>query len=1831
MISGNSVWHAAAQRRDEESVLGPLMPLLGKYSEQDETPSFASCADTSDPSPHFVSAISSLPDVSPARPFCGTMSPDSAVRDYFASTADLPPGSSTLGDPLRNPAVLWGNVRPRFERLPAAYQRPASAAPRQHSKEILRRSDSALAATTPPVKMSTLEQHRQRPASAGTIPPAVPQVVQIAPKRDPHAAKRVRRLSYEGRTLELGLHKKERRVRQLARDKNWLARDDAACRLQRAQRSWSAKHRLQELDDVRRTELEESLALAEEQEKELRAAMAAKEERRKSDAREGSVGLMQRVGRGALARHRLRPAGQYTASSRRFVRDSLAASTVQVFARGWRSSVYVEGQRHDHLLRVTSVCDRKALDIQRVFRGHRGRARAWLRRRRLWQRDAAKRLLLVSLASHTRKRLAVWLLWRDVRTVERVAAAKQARRQAIVDRLLGSNDSIHLRQRFHSWREWIPMPVAVILDAPFRKFDSAGFVEDMTTALKAPADAVRFIRAERGSVIAVFRFHAAHQKLADEVLRVVDVPNHPFTKAFRDGAAVAAGQLDSRHNPVPRKLKVQGRSRCLARSSALPILRRFHAALAKHAKLARRRRTQRVLAEQLLRSTIDGARLVGWRRLRLGVRRARQRREAGRLEAATLLNARTTWWPRLRLAARRSKQRRHAAELLLSNDRVLRSAYFDKGIEFACMWRLARRTTKCGMLCAWSALAHQGLVWSRMRRGCVRLRQKRTVQQLAKVTALGLSRRYWQVVRRFTAHRLKRRRQRKLAEALLSHNEDLVRRKVVPLWRRAARLRRHERVAGVLMASSDVTLRRLRWTTLAKYAELQVAARVALLQRVGRGFAERTDAAKEMARRSVAAAVIQETGRGCISRVRLRAWLDEWARSPARAAAQIQAHWRGSQGRTAAAQRRSSQELCAPRAHVLSQAAADAVTATALAGSVITAVLPPSWMINERCAVRIQAMWRGSRDRRYVRDRRHSMAVCIPQKDVAAFLLVRVARGCGARVEAARMVRQSQLDGSATRIQAGWRGRQGRKKHQGRSREVRLAARVLQAAGRGYFGRIVAAAASGVKAVHSSATRIQAGWRGRQGRRQSQRMAKEVCAARVLQCAGRGMFGRIVVAAASGVRAVHGSATRIQAGWRGRQGRRESKRRALEVGTASRQIQATGRGSMSRQQLGRRYRATSEMQLAAAVALQAVGRGLAVRQTMLEEEGSAATRIQCGWRRRQSTKDVEERRAQKAEAAARQKAAAGIQNNWRRHSARQSVSYMREEDVASRILDMSAAQAQECEAALMLIQPSGRGFLARKRMVPLRVFGKGLKRHAINLIQIVGRGALARYSLQERSPHIVVALDASFSSFSQEAFAAETAARTGLQVSVVSVQRGSTLVVFNLKGPRAKQKAAGVVKDVGCGDLKELCGVEVLGAAVLSEDGCVPDIIGRWTRPQPTAARPSELRVLLQKHSSSELQATGRGMMERAALARRRYVRHLLVGGLTRQMWHLGILLESLGCDVSAKMTIPGEKEARAATTIQRVYRGHAARTSTTAGMYDKQILVMLRHEAGDVVLEDAAAVTVQRCWRGHATRAEVTEMREERERQREKRKGQSATQIQTVFRGHRARQDFLGRVYDDGVGKLVESGREAEEEAAAQSMQRAFRGHTARVRCLRRQYDRVESTFLAEQDESATRIQRVFRGFVVRGPALRCARAVQPLGRGMAARTALADLAWRYVCEHFARSPAHWRDKTSQQRAELLRRAREDAAERQQKLLMSPVGRRRALLHACAVRVQSAGRAASVRIGLARVLAVQGRPGQPESPRRIRRRLRDHCASRLQRVAKGLAARRSVSRLRRQ
>lgn len=198
--------------------------------------------------------------------------------------------------------------------------------------------------------------------------------------------------------------------------------------------------------------------------------------------------------------------------------------------------------------------------------------------------------------------------------------------------------------------------------------------------------------------------------------------------------------------------------------------------------------------------------------------------------------------------------------------------------------------------------------------------------------------------------------------------------------------------------------------------------------------------------------------------------------------------------------------------------------------------------------------------------------------------------------------------------------------------------------------------------------------------------------------------------------------------------------------------------------------------------------------------------------------------------------------------------------------------------------------------------------------------------------------------------------------------------------------------------------------------------------------------------------------------------------------------LEHLG-EVAAKKSRALQKDrllAKAATCIQRIFRGHLARKRVKKLLQEKeerarvkatvriQALIRgrkARKEAATIRESDhqkclqGSAVTVQKLIRGFTARKLADNLREEKHL---KERQAAALVIQKVYRGHRGRRK----------AHLERKRKEAERrQLSASIVQRVYRGHLGRLKTGKRR----EVVNQQKKETQALLIQRVFRGYLGR------------------------------------------------------------------------------------------------------------------------------------------------------
>eukprot|EP01062_Namystynia_karyoxenos_P049082 TRINITY_DN37505_c0_g1_i1.p1 TRINITY_DN37505_c0_g1~~TRINITY_DN37505_c0_g1_i1.p1 ORF type:complete len:1448 (+),score=246.13 TRINITY_DN37505_c0_g1_i1:81-4346(+) len=1027
-------------------------------------------------------------DCSAVSPLCSTADPSPGHSAGAASRSGGPQSSAgSRGAALQQPGqrgaagVRWGGaaVLDSDADSPVAVERPASA-----GAGCATRLDFA----SPP---------RNRPVSA-------------KPDHDPfgglhvgpheHISRLVRRLSYEGRTLEHALHATECRIRKIGGDYRWGQRNLAACRLQRAHRCSSARGRhCRERGRLLGAQAEES-ALAEIQERNEAAARAAREVAEAERRVQGAATLLQRVGRAAAARHALPCLGYVHTGT--WARLGAAATTVQTFLRARASASIVRGILNPVLRQQAEAFLRQVLRLQRAGRGLLSRARCW-RGARLSRRTESRL---------RRQRFAALLLRRDVAVSTAAEAARRAAALKACRRLAGRCAAAVQLSRLRAWTAWLPPAAAVVLDGDHERFSAEGFVEDLCTAIGgglAAAD-VRVLRVSRGSTVVVFRLRVrAQARLAECVAGL----NGPLAGSLRHGRAVGAAQLDGKGSnaAVPWALLRQGRSESLARHSTEVLRRRYLSRLTAWPAAQRRARANRALAEDLLQRTEATVRTRVWRRVRLHARRRQHRRAADVLESRNAKAVLRHWLPRLRAAVRRHRGRRLAGELLLATDGALRRGMWRRWRRWARLARLCRRLGKTAVLAPCSTLRHLRYAWPRLLGGVRLLR----VCRLSFTCSQGLSLRYFGSLQRWAALRVRRRRQAAAVERMRDASDRRVQRVAMRRLRRLRRRGRRRRRAEAGAEAAALAHRRLRWVSwLASACHLLLLRRTSLLQRTGRALCPRRCLSGARAtRRLCAVLLVQRWGRGAAGRAgcgtlrrsaaaarlqrvgrahgaRQRFCAHRLATLPRRAAVGIQRTWRGHQGRAAARRtRRDSTAATVPAAPLAFRAAPVA----GLAATAASALAPPRWLARQFAAAALQRVWRGHCGRSRSRRRRHSAAINgLPapragtaaayaraeaaagrrRREAAAGLLQRAGRAmCFRRVTGGRL--QKLRGAAAGEVQRAWRGHAARRRAAaGRvaarsqreaveadavGQEHQAAAAMLQTLGRGMATRAAAA------------------------------------------------------------------------------------------------------------------------------------------------------------------------------------------------------------------------------------------------------------------------------------------------------------------------------------------------------------------------------------------------------------------------------------------------------------------------------------------------------------------------------------------------------------------------------------------------------------------------------------------------------------------------------------------------------------------------------------------------------------------------------------------------------
>eukprot|EP01059_Diplonema_ambulator_P033481 TRINITY_DN7019_c0_g2_i1.p1 TRINITY_DN7019_c0_g2~~TRINITY_DN7019_c0_g2_i1.p1 ORF type:complete len:815 (+),score=149.73 TRINITY_DN7019_c0_g2_i1:922-3366(+) len=185
---------------------------------------------------------------------------------------------------------------------------------------------------------------------------------------------------YEERTLELRLGSKERRIRGLCGDRQWVKEWDAACAIQRAVRCTYAVRELARLKKVRDT-----AAGVENYKKSVRANREAERKRLHArheqalteyDRRHAAGLVIQRVARGYTARHRTMQKLISDHRTQTFVKQSMASTVIAAYMRAKISSGVVAGVLRDRLVEAYYVFNTSAVTIQRHWRGTHDRKRA---------------------------------------------------------------------------------------------------------------------------------------------------------------------------------------------------------------------------------------------------------------------------------------------------------------------------------------------------------------------------------------------------------------------------------------------------------------------------------------------------------------------------------------------------------------------------------------------------------------------------------------------------------------------------------------------------------------------------------------------------------------------------------------------------------------------------------------------------------------------------------------------------------------------------------------------------------------------------------------------------------------------------------------------------------------------------------------------------------------------------------------------------------------------------------------------------------------------------------------------------------------------------------------------------------------------------------------------------------------------------------------------------------------------------------------------------------------------------------------------------------------
>eukprot|EP01051_Picozoa_sp_SAG22_P002101 SAG22_NODE_90_length_21067_cov_8.490843_5_plen_1250_part_00 len=342
----------------------------------------------------------------------------------------------------------------------------------------------------------------------------------------------------------------------------------------------------------------------------------------------------------------------------------------------------------------------------------------------------------------------------------------------------------------------------------------------------------------------------------------------------------------------------------------------------------------------------------------------------------------------------------------------------------------------------------------------------------------------------------------------------------------------------------------------------------------------------------------------------------------------------------------------------------------------------------DKAATDIQAVWRGRKIRvRFVHELACLRVQCVwrgyvVRKNFGRFLAARVMqaawRGFWGR-------KQFELQYSARNIQSLWRGYVAR-----RAFRAHYAAGTLQKCWRGYAIRKRGLLLYEIQ--QRTAVKIQAHYRGYLTRRELTRAMQEEAVIRIQRAWRRVVERRKARAAKKALqerqRRENMAATRIQAAHRAQAARayaaeERRKVRAARDNLAAREIQRVARGKASRERLRReREAALAVEQELATINIQRVQRGRQGRKVYLgkrrtqaatkiqsaarrkearkvvaaikaqkQREHDSAVRIQCFWRRKQSERALERRRAAHR-LEKRRSAALRIQTNWRGRIAR---------------------------------------------------------------------------------------------------------------------------------------------------------------------------------------------------------------------------------------------------------------------------------------------------------------------------------------------------------------------------------------------------------------------------------------------------------------------------------------------------------------------------------------------------------------------------------------------------